>query len=147
MAPGAARRTVISVDAMGGDTARRRSSPASRVPRATIPASDFILHGPEAELARLVRSAAVWREVVTVRNADGVVTMDDKPSHAMRHGKGTSMWSALEAVEAREAEVCVSCGNTGALMAMSMLRLRKLPGVHRPAIACLWPSRNPPAST
>ena len=37
----------------------------------------------------------------------------------------------------------MSCGNTGALMAVSMLRLRKLPGVNRPAIACLWPSRNP----
>ncbi|MDO5528901.1 MAG: phosphate acyltransferase, partial [Paracoccus sp. (in: a-proteobacteria)] len=42
-----------------------------------------------------------------------------------------------------EATVAVSCGNTGALMALSMIRLRKLPGVNRPAIACLWPSRNP----
>jgi hypothetical protein len=42
-----------------------------------------------------------------------------------------------------EAQVAVSCGNTGALMAVSMIRLRKLPGVNRPAIACLWPSRNP----
>ena len=52
------------------------------------------------------------------------------------------MWSALEAVRAGE-EVCVSCGNTGALMAMSMIRLRKLEGVNRPAIAVLWPSQNP----
>jgi glycerol-3-phosphate acyltransferase PlsX len=68
--------------------------------------------------------------------------MDDKPSHVMRHGQNTSMWSAIDAVRSGEAQVCVSCGNTGALMVVSMLRLRKLPGVNRPAIACLWPSRN-----
>ncbi|NJM83988.1 MAG: phosphate acyltransferase PlsX, partial [Tabrizicola sp.] len=71
------------------------------------------------------------------------VTMDDKPSQVMRHGEGTSMWSAIDSVKHGEATVAVSCGNTGALMAVSMIRLRKLPGVNRPAIACLWPSRNP----
>ncbi len=53
------------------------------------------------------------------------------------------MWSAIESVRAGEATVAVSCGNTGALMALSTIRLRKLPGVNRPAIAVLWPSRNP----
>jgi glycerol-3-phosphate acyltransferase PlsX len=53
------------------------------------------------------------------------------------------MWSALESVRDGDAKVAVSCGNTGALMALSMIRLRKLPGVDRPAIAILWPSRNP----
>ena len=52
------------------------------------------------------------------------------------------MWSTIESVRKGEAQAAVSCGNTGALMALSMLRLRKLPGVNRPAIACLWPSRN-----
>ena len=53
------------------------------------------------------------------------------------------MWSAIESVRDNEASVAVSCGNTGALMALSMIRLRRLPGVNRPAIAILWPSRNP----
>ena len=52
------------------------------------------------------------------------------------------MWSAVEAVRNGEATVAVSCGNTGALMALSMIRLKRLPGVNRPAIAILWPSRN-----
>ena len=69
--------------------------------------------------------------------------MHEKPSHVMRNGEGTSMWSAIESVRKGEATVAVSCGNTGALMALSMIRLRKIPGVNRPAIACLWPSRNP----
>ena len=53
------------------------------------------------------------------------------------------MWSAISSVRDKEAEVCISCGNTGALMAVSMIRLRRLEGINRPAIACLWPSRNP----
>jgi glycerol-3-phosphate acyltransferase PlsX len=69
--------------------------------------------------------------------------MDDKPSHVVRNGEGTSMWSAIEAVRDGSASVAVSCGNTGALMALSMIRLRKLPGVNRPAIAVLYPSSNP----
>ncbi len=84
-----------------------------------------------------------WPEVCEIRDAVGVVSMDDKPSQVMRSGKDTSMWSALDSVRNGEATVAVSCGNTGALMALSMIRLRKLKGVNRPAIAILWPSRNP----
>jgi glycerol-3-phosphate acyltransferase PlsX len=80
---------------------------------------------------------------VRLVHAPGVVSMTDKPSQVMRTGKDTSMWSAVESVRSGEAKAVVSCGNTGALMAVSMLRLRKTPGVNRPAIACLWPSLNP----
>ncbi len=105
------------------------------------PQAHILLHGNEAELAPLVAKRKIG-DNVTIRHADGVVTMADKPAQVMRHGKGTSMWSAIEAVRGGEASVCVSCGNTGALMAVSMVRLRKAEGVNRPAIACLWPSRN-----
>jgi len=103
----------------------------------------FILHGDEPTLTKLVEKHAVLSGRCEIRHAEDVVSMDDKPSHIMRKGQNTSMWSSIEAVKAHEAEVAVSCGNTGALMALSMIRLRKLPGVSRPAIACLWPSRNP----
>ncbi len=69
--------------------------------------------------------------------------MDAKPSKVVRQARGTSMLSAVEAVAKGEASTVVSCGNTGALMALSMLKLRKAPGVDRPAIAVFWPSRNP----
>jgi glycerol-3-phosphate acyltransferase PlsX len=103
----------------------------------------FILHGPQEELARLVSKRRHLGGRVEIRDAEGIVKMTDKPSQVMRHGQDTSMWSALESVRNGEATVCVSCGNTGALMLLSVVRLRKLPGVNRPAIAVLWPSRNP----
>lgn len=106
------------------------------------PKARVILHGPERKLRNLLEKRGIT-DRVEIRDAEGVVEMSDKPSNVLRHGKGTSMWSAVEAVRNNEAGVCVSCGNTGGLMAISMLRLRKAEGVNRPAIACLWPSRNP----
>ena len=104
---------------------------------------DVLLHGDRAALGPLLAKHPDLASRITLRHADRVVTMDDKPAQVMRHGAGTSMWSTIDAVRDGEAAAAVSCGNTGALMAVSMLRLRKLPGVNRPAIACLWPSRNP----
>lgn len=138
-----AGRTVISVDAMGGD--RGPSAVVGGLSKSAKKNPDiaFILHGPRAELETLVARRKHLAGRVEIRDAGDVVSMEDKPAQVMRNGKGTSMWSALESVRAGEATVCVSCGNTGALMALSVLRLRRLTGIYRPAIAVLWPSRNP----
>ncbi len=140
---GHAARIVISIDAMGGD-----QGPAAVVAglvdsAAQLADADFILHGDEAVLRPLLARAPGLTGRVDLRHAPRIVTMTDKPSQVMRNGAGTSMWGTIDAVKDGEATVAVSCGNTGALMAVSMIRLRKLPGVNRPAIACLWPSRNP----
>ncbi|KQI68470.1 phosphate acyltransferase [Loktanella sp. 3ANDIMAR09] len=133
---------VLSIDAMGGD-----NGPATVVAGLALflkshPGTPVLLHGRADELRPLLATHGLTDQV-TLRDAPDVVTMHDKPSQVVRRGKQTSMWSAIDAVRNDEAGVVVSCGNTGGLMAMSMLRLRKIDGVNRPAIACLWPSRNP----
>lgn len=142
-APDSKGDVVISVDAMGGDRGPAAVVAGIAESAEKNPDIRFILHGPRAELERLVARRPGLSARCDIRDAQGVVTMDDKPSQVLRKGEGTSMWSAIESVRQHEATVAVSCGNTGALMALSMMRLRKLPGVNRPAIACLWPSRNP----
>ncbi|WP_299660982.1 phosphate acyltransferase PlsX [uncultured Ruegeria sp.] len=141
--PTQTERITISVDAMGGDSGPAVVVAGIAKSADKNPMLGFILHGPEQVLRKLVAKRRVLDGRVVFRDCADVVTMEDKPSQVVRSGKNTSMWSALEAVRAGEAHGAVSCGNTGALMAMSMLRLRKLPGVNRPAIAILWPSRNP----
>ncbi len=133
---------VISVDAMGGD-----KGPAAVVAGlerflTEEPLARALLSGPASDLTPLIARKTV-SDRVTVIDAPGTVAMTDKPSQVMRHGKDTSMWAAIDQVRSGAAQACVSCGNTGALMAVAMLRLRKAEGVNRPAIACLWPSRNP----
>lgn len=140
---GPAGAVVISLDAMGGD--RGPAAVVAGLAQFAAANSDasFVIHGPQDDLTRMLAKRPALAARCTIRHADGVVTMDDKPSHVMRSGQNTSMWSTIESVRNNEASVAVSCGNTGALMAVSMIRLRKLPGINRPAIACLWPSRNP----
>jgi glycerol-3-phosphate acyltransferase PlsX len=134
--------TVISIDAMGGD-----HGPSVVVPGVAVAAElwrernvRFLLHGNEAairaELARAPAAAALCE----IRHTDLVVGMDEKAAQAMRRGKGTSLWNAVEAIRNGEAKAAVSCGNTGALMAISKLILRMAAGLERPAIVASWPS-------
>jgi len=132
---------VISVDAMGGDKGPATVVAGLSMFLRSYPQARAILHGPEDELRKLLERRGI-SDRVKIQHAEDVVQMTDKPSNVLRHGKKTSMWSAVEAVRNGEAGVCVSCGNTGGLMAISMMRLRKAEGVNRPAIACLWPSRS-----
>lgn len=104
-------------------------------------AARFLLHGDaaqiEAELARRPRARAVSE----VRHTDRVIAMDEKPAQALRRGKGTSLWNAVQAVKDGEAKGAVSAGNTGALMAVSKLILRMTAeGLDRPAIVASWPT-------
>ncbi|WP_424942823.1 phosphate acyltransferase PlsX [Aliiroseovarius crassostreae] len=139
----APKRIIISVDAMGGDRGPAAVVAGLALSADKNPDIGFILHGDEPKLKNLIAAKPILDGRVEIRHTDEVVTMDAKPSFVMRNGQNTSMWSTIDAVKAGEADVAVSCGNTGALMLLSMVRLRKLPGVNRPAIACLWPSRNP----
>jgi glycerol-3-phosphate acyltransferase PlsX len=66
--------------------------------------------------------------------------MEDKPSHVLRRGRDTSMWHCLQSIKQGDADVAVSAGNTGALMAVSMFSLGIVDGISRPAIATIWPT-------
>ena len=136
------KSNTISIDAMGGDRGVSAVVDGVSIAAKKNPRSRFLLHGNAAELTPLLAKRKHLTQCCEVRHTDKSVGMDDKPSHVMRHGKGTSMWSTVEAVRKGEAAAAVSCGNTGALMAVSMIRLRKALGVNRPAIAILWPAIN-----
>ncbi|HEY0213626.1 MAG TPA: phosphate acyltransferase PlsX [Paenirhodobacter sp.] len=132
---------VVSVDAMGGDRGPSAVVEGVSIALKRNPDLRFILNGREDEITPLIAQYGIGA-ACTLVHAQAVVTMHDKPAQVMRRGSDTSMWATVEAVRDHRADVAVSCGNTGALMAISMLRLRKLPGVTRPAIASFWPSFN-----
>jgi glycerol-3-phosphate acyltransferase PlsX len=100
----------------------------------------FLLHGDEAHLQALLARHPKLRGRTSVRHAPGRVSMEDKPSHVLRRGRDTSMWHAIDSVKQGEADVAVSAGNTGALMAVSMFGLGIIQGISRPAIATIWPT-------
>jgi glycerol-3-phosphate acyltransferase PlsX len=131
----------IALDAMGGDVGASVIVPGAAMSLARHPNSEYLLFGKadliEAELANHPQLKAVSRVIHT----DVVVNMEDKPSQALRRGRKTSsMWLAIDAVKKGEADVAVSAGNTGALMAMARFILHMLDGIDRPAIAAIWPT-------
>jgi glycerol-3-phosphate acyltransferase PlsX len=126
---------------MGGDHAPAIVVKGAGLARIRYPNARFLLFGDESKIAPLLASEPSLKDVCSIRHTTEVVTNDDKPSQVIRSGRQTSMWKAIEAVKNGEAAGVVSAGNTGALMAMSILQMRTLPGVHRPAICCLLPTK------
>src|SRR5579862_3679305 len=101
----------------------------------------FLLHGDEALLKPLLARRAKLAAKTDIRHTTERVRMEEKPSQVLRRGRNTSMWRAVESVANKEAEVAISAGNTGALMALSMFQLGVLEGISRPAIAAIWPTK------
>lgn len=132
---------VLSVDAMGGDHAPQSVvDGAAQFLKGRRRAVHFLMHGDEARLAPLIAGHEALKSACEIRHTDSEVDMSAKPSEAVRRARGSSMWNAVQSVKAGEAQVAVSAGNTGALMAISKVILRMKPGVHRPAIAASWPA-------
>jgi glycerol-3-phosphate acyltransferase PlsX len=126
---------------MGGDSGPGVVVAALARSAVRHPGVRFLLHGDEAQLKPLLTRRGKLAGRVEMRHSAETVRMDDKPSQVVRRGRNTSMWRAIESLQKNEAEVAVSAGNTGALMAVSMFQLRMLDGIDRPAIAALWPTR------
>ena len=104
------------------------------------PEVNFLLYGNKDRVEPFLLAYPELADRSRIVHTDTAVEMQDKPSQAVRRGRGSSMWLSIEAVQKGEADFAVSAGNTGALMAMAKLILRTMPGIERPAIAGQWPT-------
>ena len=130
----------IAVDAMGGDYGAQSAIPGCAQALEQYPHLRFTFFGDQAVILEHLEHHPALRAVSSVEHTDKAVRNDDKPSAALRASKGTSMRLAIEAVSKGDADAVVSSGNTGALMAMAKIVLKPLPGIHRPAIASVFPT-------
>lgn len=130
----------IALDAMGGDDAPHIVVAGANIARRRHPDARFVLFGDETDLTARVAKQRGLSDFVEIRHAPEGVAADAKPSQVVRSGQETSMWRAIEAVKEGQADGVVSAGNTGALLAMAMLVLRRLQGIDRPAIASFFPT-------
>src|SRR5215468_206585 len=123
----------IALDAMGGDHGAAVVVPGAELSLSRHPDIEFFLFGDGAAIEPLLDARPQLKAASHLVHTDVVVQMHDKPSQALRKGRRkSSMWLAIDAVKKGEADVAVSAGNTGALMAMAK--------IDRPAIAALWPT-------
>lgn len=130
----------IAIDAMGGDHGPESSIPGAALVNKQYPNVRFAFYGDENVIRPILSHHKKLEAVSSVHHTDKMIRSDDKPSAALRASKGSSMRLAIEAVHEGEADAIVSAGNTGALMAMAKIVLKTLEGIHRPAIAGIFPS-------
>ena len=131
----------IAIDAMGGDHA-----PEEIVAGAVLAHRDglgrMILVGDESRLAPLLaQHQATELEVV---HAPSAIAMDANPSQAVRGSDDTSLGVAIALLRDGLADAVVSAGNSGAFLAIALIRLRTIPGIARPAIAVVFPGKKGP---
>ena len=126
---------------MGGDHGPSVILPGLAIALKRHPSIRYILFGLEDECLPILDAHPDVKAVSEFHNCEMAVQMDDKPSQALRKGrKRSTMWQAIESVKLGHAQVCISAGNTGALMAMSKFCLRTMANIERPAIAAIWPT-------
>jgi phosphate acyltransferase len=127
------RAHVIAVDAMGGDHA-----PGEIVDGAMQAAAELgvgvLLTGREDAVAPLLPDRASDLGV-ELEYADEIVAMDEDPASAARRKKDSSIVRCAQAVRDGRAQAMVGAGNTGATMAAALLRMGRVRGIARPAIA------------
>lgn len=130
---------VIALDAMGGDHA-----PDAIVKGAIMALRQFddvriLLAGPKDRLEKLIADASDVNSRIEIIEADEVIGMDESPMIAVRKKVNSSMVQAMLAVREKRAGAVVSAGSTGALLACGMLRLGRIKGIERPALAPVMP--------
>lgn len=126
---------------MGGDFGPRITVPATLNILRQYSFLQAVLLGDESQIQPyLTNTSDIPAHQYRIQHCSESVSMDEKPSSAVRHKRDSSLWQALKLVADGEADACVSAGNTGALMAMSLLQLRTLPGISRPAICTKVPT-------
>jgi phosphate acyltransferase len=130
----------IAIDAMGGDSGvSAMIAGASRALRKD-PSLRFTFYGDEPRVRDEIEGHKSLSEGVTLVHSPESIDPREKPSLAIRRARTTSMGMAINAVKEEKADAALSGGNTGALMAMSKLALRTMPGIDRPALAALLPT-------
>ena len=130
----------IALDAMGGDAAPEVVLMGALAAKKRHPDLTFLIFGPEDQIQPYLNKYPELASASELIHTDDFVAADDKPSQAIRQGKNSSMRLAINSVKEGRAAAIVSAGNTGALMAMSKIVFKTLPGIYRPAIAALFPT-------
>ena len=131
----------IALDAMSGDFA-----PISTVKGAIEALEEnekleIILVGKEIVIKEELKKYKYDVKRLEIKNADEIIEMTDDPVKAVKEKKNSSMNVTIDLVKEKLAEASVSCGNTGALLTSSQLKLKRIRGVLRPAIAVLFPNK------
>ncbi|WP_027414559.1 phosphate acyltransferase PlsX [Aneurinibacillus terranovensis] len=128
---------IIAIDAMGGDFAPHATVEGSLQAAKDWPDLRIILVGDEQQLMPLLENAP---KNIEVRHASEIISADEEPVKAMRRKRDSSLVVAVTMVKNKEADACISAGNTGAFMTSGLLITGRIKGIERPALSPIVPT-------
>lgn len=132
----------VALDTMGGDYAPAEVVQGGLAAAAELDDLHLFLVGPQEVLAKQLSGKSYPHNRVEIVHAPTVITAEDPPVLAVRRKKDSSMMTAIRMVKDGKADAAVSAGNTGALMAGSLLTVGRLGSIERPALTIVAPTFN-----
>lgn len=140
------KKYTIALDCMGGDNAPKIVIEGAEIIASSDRDIHFLLFGDSKKINPILQNCPNLKDRFVLSHTDEFISADEKPSIALRKGTNSSMRLAINAVKDGDADVIVSAGNTGALMAIAKIVLRPLPSIDRPAIVTSIPNQKKKAT-
>ena len=129
----------IAVDAMGGEGSPKKTIDGINLHSKTTENVNYNIFGNEKEIKDLIKD--LGKNSFKIFDTKDQILDTDSPLMAARKGKDSSMWKAIESVKARESDIIISAGNTGALFVIAKMNLEMIENIDKPALSALWPNK------
>ena len=132
----------IAIDTMGGENSPKKIIEGIEISLKLKKNNFFYLYGDKNLILNEINKKKSLSNYCEIINTKDVISDDESPLSAAKKGKESSMWKAIESLNDKKTDICLSAGNTGALLVISRLVLKTISGINKPALAGLWPNKN-----
>ncbi len=132
----------IAIDAMSGENSPNKIIEGIEISLKSKQENFFYLFGQKDLLEKKISKNKLMQKYCEIINAKDIILDDESPLGAVKRGKESSMWKAIESLREKKSHISLSAGNTGAMLVMSRLLLKTITGISKPALAALWPNQN-----
>ena len=136
------KKITLAIDAMGGENSPKKIIDGINISLKSSEENFFYLYGDEKILKEELSKNKKLLNFCEIINTKDVILDDESPLTAAKRGKDSSMWKSIESLKEKKTDICLSAGNTGALLVISRLLLNTIEGINKPALAALWPNKN-----
>ena len=134
-------KTVIAVDAMGGDHSPKKILDGIEISLKENKNLFFKIFGVKDELEKFILNKSLIKNNSEIINVKEFIKDSESPLSAAKKGNSTSMWQAIDSLNNNSSQIVLSAGNTGALLILSKMILEMIEGIDKPALAGLWPNK------
>jgi len=131
----------IAIDAMGGENSPKKIIEGIEISLKSNQENYFYLFGKKDLLEKEIAKKKLIKKYSEIVDSKDIISDDESPLAGAKKSKDTSMWKSIESLKNKKSDICLSAGNTGALLIISRLLLKAIDGINKPALAGLWPNQ------